>query len=330
MFDREQDFENAKMILEQIFLGKSYNEISNAKGFSKDWAYKCLRRNKARLNIPEKDTVSPYHWLTFTGEIKNLVSTYVNEKQSMTEIGKKYNLSERTIANYLKREGIVIRSSGVISRTNQNIFLDIDSEIKAYSLGLITADGSVSKDQRSASITLTEKDGYILEQINEELLNNSGHILITHKEDVNPRKVLQFHGKEICSSLERYNIIPNKTYLLQELSNLIPQEFYHHYIRGLYDGDGVCAKSTVRGIQKIRIGFCGHNKEFVESYRDFLNQELNLPLNKIFNTGGCWQVSWSAIKDLNNFYNYIYKDAHIFLGRKKNKLYNYIANTEVI
>ena len=46
--------------------------------------------------------------------------------------------------------------------------------------------------------------------------------------------------------------------------------------------------------------------------------------NKIFNTGGCFQCSWGAKTDIEKFYNYIYKDATIFLGRKRNKIYTYL------
>ena len=94
----------------------------------------------------------------------------------------------------------------------------------------------------------------------------------------------------------------------------------HHYIRGLFDGDGVTSKNR----ELIRIGFCAKRKEFVESYQSFLCQKLFMRKNKIFNTGGCFQCSWGAKTDIEKFYNYIYKDATIFLGRKRNKIYTYL------
>ena len=94
----------------------------------------------------------------------------------------------------------------------------------------------------------------------------------------------------------------------------------NHYIRGLFDGDGVASKNG----QYIKIGFCAKRKEFVESYQSFLCKTLFMRKNKIFNTGGCFQCSCGTRTDIEKFYNYIYRDATIFLGRKKNKIYTYL------
>lgn len=160
------------------------------------------------------------------------------------------------------------------------------------------------------------------------MLSGLGNIFVTHKEDEKPRKVLGFNGKHLKDKLAEYNIVPRKSYIIKELSTKIPEELYHHYIRGLFDGDGVCSYETSHKKKKVRIGFCGHNRDFVENYRNFLINKLDMNQTKLFNTGGCWQCSWSSKKDLINFYNYVYKDATIFLGRKKKKISDYV-NTEV-
>lgn len=236
--------------------------------------------------------------------------------------------NEELVVSWLKRENVNIRDRGIISKINQTIFDNIDTEIKAYTLGLLTSDGNVQSKSSTITICLPNTDGYILEKINEELLSGLGNILVTHKEDEKPRKVLGFNGKHLKDKLAEYNIVPRKSYIIKELSTKIPEELYHHYIRGLFDGDGVCSCETSHKKKKVRIGFCGHNRDFVENYRNFLINKLDMNQTKLFNTGGCWQCSWSSKKDLINFYNYIYKDATIFLGRKKKKISDYV-NTEV-
>ena len=236
--------------------------------------------------------------------------------------------NEELVVSWLKRENVNIRDRGIISKINQTIFDNIDTEIKAYTLGLLTSNGNVQSKSSTITICLTNTDGYILEKINEELLSGLGNILVTHKEDEKPRKVLGFNGKHLKDKLAEYNIVPRKSYIIKELSTKIPEELYHHYIRGLFDGDGVCSYETSHKKKKVRIGFCGHNRDFVKNYRNFLINKLDMNQTKLFNTGGCWQCSWSSKKDLINFYNYIYKDATIFLGRKKKKISDYV-NTEV-
>ena len=281
---------------------------------------------KKKHNI-NSSVISKYDYYKLTGEIDNIVSLY-NEGKSTEFIGKTYNASDITVVSWLKRENVNIRDRGIISKINQTIFDNIDTEIKAYTLGLLTSDGNVQSKSSTITICLTNTDGYILEKINEELLSGLGNILVTHKEDEKPRKVLSFNGKHLKDKLAEYNIVPRKSYIIKELSTKIPEELYHHYIRGLFDGDGVCSYETSHKKKKVRIGFCGHNRDFVENYRNFLINKLDMNQTKLFNTGGCWQCSWSSKKDLINFYNYIYKDATIFLGRKKKKISDYV-NTEV-
>lgn len=197
------------------------------------------------------------------------------------------------IAKILRDLNVEIRKSGYQSRTNQNLFKNITTEIEAYTLGLITADGNVNKDG-TIRIYLTESDKYILEEINSRLLNGTGHLSIDNKKNANPVARLSFCGKEICKTLSQYGIIPNKSDFLTQIYNNLPTELYPHYIRGLYDGDGVCSKSN----QYLRIGYCAKKQEFVKSYQDFLCANLHMRKNKIFNTGGCFQCSWSAKTDL--------------------------------
>ena len=210
--------------------------------------------------------------------------------------------------------------SGKIPRTDQHIFDMIDDEIKAYTIGLIAADGNITKRGGGISITLTKDDRYILDQILTELLDGQGHILESKKTTGKYTVTLQFSGMALKNRLADFGVVPNKGILMDRLSTLIPEEYYHHYLRGLYDGDGICAKSNSR----VRVGFCGANKDFVADYQSFFINNLGMARTKLFNTGGCWQCSWAKETDLRVFYDYIYKDATIFLGRKKHKLEKFL------
>lgn len=316
--DNQENETLAEEILYGITHGKTYDNFVEEKGKNKCFYYELMKFYKKKWQLSK--VISFYDWLNHTGQLSSFCKDYTENNLTTMQVGKKYNISERTVVSILVKSGISIKSQGFPSKTLQDIFSNINTEIQAYTIGLITADGSITKDNRTCTICLAESDKYILEKINEELLGGTGKIFLIHQEDVKPRAVLRFHGKQICSDLNKFNIVPRKSYLLKSLSNYIPDNLYRHYIRGLYDGDGVCNLSN----HKVRIGFCGHEYDFVEDYRNFLNKELNMPKNKLFNTGNCWQVSWSAKKDLINFYNYLYKDSSIFLGRKKKKLQNYL------
>ena len=78
----------------------------------------------------------------------DVVSLYMDEKWATTKIAKKYGVWSNAINGLLRRRGIKIRERGEAHRIypiNENFFNNIDSEEKAYTLGLFYADGSVNE-----------------------------------------------------------------------------------------------------------------------------------------------------------------------------------------
>lgn len=301
----------------------TYEEMGNQIGKSKDYVYCLFKAYKKKMGIDHN--LTKYDYMCYSGKINEIINKY-SMGMSTDKIGKEYGVTGNTIASWLRKAEITVRPNGVSSKIDQTLFENIDSEIKAYTLGLIMSDGNISNKGNTISITLTQDDKYILEMINEQLLSGLGNIVIFHKEEKKPRFILQFNGKKLKKDLAKYGIVPAKSHILTKLPQNIPTNLYHHFIRGLYDGDGVCSYYTSHKNQKVRIGFCGANKEFVEDYQNFLVNKINMRKNKLFNTGGCWQCSWGSKENLQSFFDYIYQDASIFLGRKYKKLKDFLDN----
>lgn len=191
-------------------------------------------------------------------------------------------------------------------------------------MGLLTADGNIGKNYQ-VSISLKRSDEGLLKEINQKLLNNSGSLCYDNRKNKETTQ-LRFFGKQICQNLQKFFIVPNKTKKLEYIYIFNNPILMKHYIRGLYDGDGVCAKQQ----NYMRMGFCGYNYTFVSSFQDFLAKTIYIKKNKMFNTGSCWQCSWGAKADLEKIYHYLYDESTIFLKRKKDKIYNYLyGNTEI-
>lgn len=228
------------------------------------------------LQEKEKYCIKTYLRYKYKDEI---IKQYLNGK-STKQIALDYNASDdHMIAELLRELNIEIRPVGYQSRTNQELFKKISNEIEAYTLGLITSDGSISKGY-SITITLHEKDKYILEKINKELLNNSGTISQTSGRTT---VRLVFNGKQICNNLKQYYVVPNKSHIMTSIYIFEDEQLMQHYIRGLFDGDGVCSKN---GNNNLRLGYCAHIKDFTETYQNFMCQKLNIRKNKLFDTGG--------------------------------------------
>lgn len=309
---------NKDYIVNELKQGKTVKEISNKLGLHYSTVYRYIKKHQ--IQIPKKELFSPT-------EKQDIIYLYTKELLSSVIIGKEFNVSDRTIIKLLQEEGIEIRKSGSIPSTDQHLFDIVDNEAKAYFLGLFTADGGITglgpSGYKTATISLTESDRPLLRQLSIDLLGKD----IT-KDGVRTNRnynepYLRIHGIELIQSLKRFGIKERKSLTLSSLSEEIPDELYHHYIRGLFDGDGTATHSGIYG----RIGYNAGNKKMVESFRAKCVEKIQMSSNGIYQ-GTVYFTSWGAQEDLVKFYNYIYKDATLFLERKKNKIYKYI-NTEV-
>lgn len=305
---------------------ETYKQIAQDYGMEYTTLCTKMKKYKASYGMADKDKFTIKNYLRYY-HLSDIIDKY-QKGYTTKDFEQDYPASERVFAELLKEQGL-LRQSGYPSKTDQSLFNRIEDEYSAYVLGLITSDGSISKDY-SISIDLAHGDRDLLEQINSEFLNESGHIFQygentkTHRN--NPMVRLRFNGKQICANLAQYGVVPKKSYLLQHLCSF-DEPLMQHYLRGLFDGDGVVSKGNQR---YLRIGFCSHNRTVVEDYYNYLVLYLGLNRTSLFNTGQCWQCSWAAKNNVQTFYSYIYNNANIYLPRKKEKIEQYLnGNTEV-
>lgn len=305
---------------------ETYKQISSDYGMEYTTLCTKMKKYKESYGMTAEDRFTIKNYLRYYC-LSDIIKKY-EQGYTTKDFEQDYPASERVFAELLKEQGI-LRQSGVPSKTDQSLFREINNEYSAYTLGLITADGSIDKSY-SISIDLAHGDRELLEQINSELLNESGYIFQygenTEAHKNNPLVRLRFNGKQICNNLAQYGVVPRKSYLLQHLQHF-EEPIMQHYLRGLFDGDGVVSKGKQR---YLRIGFCSHNKSVVEDYFNYLVSYLGLNKTSLFNTGHCWQCSWAAKNNVERFYSYIYNNANIYLQRKKEKIEQYLnGNTEV-
>ena len=66
------------------------------------------------------------------------------EGKSLSQIGKELHLDRNRLAKFLKERGVHVERMPHKKHINENVFETIDSEEKAYWLGFLYADGSVT------------------------------------------------------------------------------------------------------------------------------------------------------------------------------------------
>lgn len=262
----------------------------------------------------------------YSDEIRNkIINDYKNGK-TLSQLVIENNIIEGTINNWIKD---IARTRGPISKCKNYTYFDkIDTEMKAYWLGFIMADGNVSiyNNQYSLKIKIQKRDIEILNRLQKDL-NSDYKIAITRqscKLSNNPtiREYcsISITSKHLVKSLIKLGVVPSKTG--KEIIPNIRPDMLKHFIRGFYDGDGIscCTENT-----KV-IGFVG-NTDMIEALRKILM--WNVKLMPHWKTPFISSILTSSIKNITNFHNLVYKDNEFCLKRKHDNILKIIKSKRI-
>lgn len=198
------------------------------------------------------------HWLKknnlwkekymFTDEtIKFMIDNY--QTMQYSEIAEHVGLTERQVRGKLNNMGYTKNRE-----FNKKYFYDIDSELKAYFLGFIFADGWVVYNEKRSNyefgMELQSGDKYILEALNKELgnvhiishSNPTTRIISGVLANIGDMDSLRVYSKEFVKDLISHGITPRKTYNYKIPK--FPMEYFFDFLRGYIDGDGCYSRSN--------------------------------------------------------------------------------------
>ena len=214
----------------------------------------------------------------------------------------------------------------ILGMKNTKLFKYIDSEESAYWLGFIVADGNINKNGHSLHINLSRRDKSHLQKLSNLLKQPV-------KDTVWQKDGKFYNGCYLClSSSECWNdlyslgVVPNKGVSDQSvILNNIPDDLKHHFLRGVFDGDGTVALPNPSNKNAYAVGFCGE-KRMMLAISAYLREQLGigdtLPSNPSDNFA---VIRWVGKRQTEAICGFLYRDASIFLDRKKNR-YNRIKS----
>lgn len=271
--------------------------------------------------------------LKFNLELVNLL---INQGLNNNEIGKVLDIDSRRIGELLKHFNIHNANARYLKKINHNYFDIIDTEAKAYILGFIIGDGCINiepKKRNSKIYSYTKRlsfcqsidDFEIINKIKYEISPEANiKYLNNTKEALNrkPQVFLRINSKILIDKLIEYNIKPNKTKDIDFTFkwDIIPEQYKHHFIRGLIDSDGWL---SINQSKYLILGFISTSLNFTKQLGDEISKNLNLKYNIVENKNKnmiTYSLSFYIGKDFNIVKEYLYKDATIFLNRKFQKL----------
>ena len=218
---------------------------------------------------------------------------------------------------------------------NENCFSIIDSEEKAYFLGLLSADGCISSTSNTIQISLQERDKYILEKLN-ILLNSNRPLRYIPSTEVKgfdnfkvyyrkPQYLLSVNSQKLKEDLIQLGVFPAKSLTLK-FPTCINSLFLHHYVRGYFDGDGGVYSYKNN---KWEISIAG-NKEFCLEMNKYLAMNNIKSTCKKHQKNNIFYVRLAGRLNCIDFYNLVYNNSFIYLTRKYKKFKECINSTTSI
>lgn len=210
--------------------GMSPKEIGEKLGIYNNSVTRILKKNGI-----ERNQAAP----KITPEQTQFIIEQYQLGVNSEELGRQLNIDSCTVLRILKRNNITIKSNSQSKRKfelDESILDNIDSEEKAYFLGLMWSDGNISKKNNDISIRLLAKDAEILYQLSNYFYGQDRVSIDKNKKN---QEIATFRlcSKRLKERLIELGCHPNKTFINKYPENLDPS-LDRHFIRGVIDGDG--------------------------------------------------------------------------------------------
>lgn len=252
-------------------------------------------------------------------EKKDIVEFYKTKPMPIQDVCDKFGYSIPTIIKILDSFKVKRYSKYKLfsPELNESYFENINSEKKAYFLGLIIADGCIHMTKGRSpmlAISLKAGDEYILEEFKKELHSNKK---ITN--DGRGCFELQILSRRIVNSLAKLGLKERKSG-----NELFPKNIdtnlINHVIRGIIDGDGNYSFISMphRKVHCKAIRLCG-SKELLSSIVEYLYSYIKIDKVNLIkeSSPNLYSISYRKNASLIKLIEYLYRDATIYLKRKK-------------
>lgn len=231
-------------------------------------------------------------------------------------LGERYGTSNVTIYNLLKRNGIQRRSPHEASLKypyDESFFDTIDSQEKAYFLGLMYADGYNNQSQNYIALTLTD---YELVQRFRSVVNSCRPIHEIDAARTSGRMrtqayELKLYGNRISSALADKGCSQRKSLTLEfPAEDKLPTSLIPAFCRGYFDGDG-CIHVRKQGWNKV-VHIVG-----TEKFLTHMAECLPCPsFVRPRHNARVWFLGIYRMDHVTAFRDWLYKQATVFLPRK--------------
>ncbi|MFW5890608.1 MAG: hypothetical protein ACOCUI_00135 [bacterium] len=191
---------------------------------------------------------------------------------------------------------------------NENFFSEWSHDM-AYVYGLWCADGYINKKQWMFSITLHEKDEYLLRNILKTMKSSAPIYKHFHN-----NKVIRIGSKKIVLDLEFLGAKQCKTHNL--VFPNVPKIYLTDFVRGFWDGDGSIYKHKKYN-SYFSSCLCA-SKKFIESLKEHLESNIENFKCNIYLSQKKYYFLCVGVNDTRRLKNFLYSGScNLFMKRKR-------------
>jgi hypothetical protein len=279
------------------------------------------------------------HKIKPSTELNSTIISLYTSGLDTYQVAEKCGCSQTFIMNALKRSGIQRRTTQSYTRKyipNENFFNVIDTQEKAYVLGLLYADGNnyvkgVHSYEVSCKLLLSDKA--ILERMRDLLSPQSPIKKVFDKNTNDFYWLLKIHSKKLTQQLTKLGCVPAKSLILIWPKWLVDPELQRHFIRGYFDGDGSLYAKKPTNTGHIDWGWqITSTRQFCLAVKKILETKLNIHCSIVLSKPKTNQIttvlSVGGNLQVKKVLDWLYQDANIYLPRKYDKYMEFINGAE--
>jgi hypothetical protein len=254
-------------------------------------------------------------------EKTELFTKYETGKYTGADLAEYYNISSVAVNALLRRHGYIAKSQSELQRKydiDETFFDVIDTEEKAYFLGILYADGTHITERNAVTLSLNEDDKNLLQRLNNLLQPLKPLQYVNIKNGKNQYR-LTIQNKKISKRMLELGLVKAKTHKII-FPEWIDKTLIRHFVRGYFDGDG-CVSNRAFSM----VG----TESFLNSVQIILIDELGLSKTKFDKRhknrkDNITSIRYCGKNNLKKIMDWFYADANIYLNRKLEKFKTYV------
>ena len=244
-----------------------------------------------------------------------LLRKLYNDLKSGPLVAERLGVSYKVLARYLKKYGITHSNTGNRVILDERSFQRIDTEEKAYYLGILFADCYISKSYDKLQWNVGEQDKDELHKFKNTL--NANFSITKRNSNTNNKQYISYGisicNKKLITDLANQGLVAGKN---NRMLPLLDNEIMKHFLRGYFDGDGYFSIYDRDNRLGYDFGYVG-SYDIVTSIAERF--ELNNIALGVYRCGSIWRCSTGSLNSIIKTYHYLYDNATIFFERKKAK-----------